>query len=261
MKTFASFLLLCLFMAFFAKAQHTTNPPLKKKIPFSAGETLTYQVRYGFIVGGTSTFTLKEELFHHKPVFHARAVGQSTGIANTIYGVKDVYESWFDKETTLPYRQIRNIKEGHYTHYNEVTYNRKNNTVTSQLTGIHKVPAELLDLCSLFYFIRRIDFSKLKVDDMVLANMYFADEVFPSYLRFLGKETIKTKGGKVRCYKISPVVEVGRMFKTENDLTIWYTDDEKCLPVLVRLELRLVGAVQLKLVKAEHVTDSLLVVQ
>jgi len=261
MRTFASILFLFLFSAFFAAAQVIVNPPLKQTTPFSAGETLSYQVRYGFIVGGTSTFTLKEELFHHKLVYHARAVGQSTGIANTIYGVKDVYESWFDKETTLPYRQIRNIKEGHYTHYNEVTYNRKNNTVKSQLTGIHKVPEKLLDLCSLFYYIRRINFSKLKVDDIVLVNMYFADEVFPSYLRFLGKETIKTKGGKVSCYKVSPVVEVGRMFKSENDLTIWYTDDDKCLPVLVRLELRLVGAVQLKLFKYEHVTDSLLVGQ
>ena len=49
------------------------------------------------------------------------------------------------------------------------------------------------------------------------------------------------------------------MFKSDDDLTIWFTDDEKCLPVLVRMELRIVGAVMLKLVKYENLTDSVAV--
>jgi hypothetical protein len=91
--------------------------------------------------------------------------------------------------------------------------------------------------------------------------MYFADEIFPFHLRYLGKETIRTKQGKVSCYKISPVVEVGRMFKADDDLTIWFTDDEKCLPVLVRMELRIVGAVMLKLVNYENLTDTVAVME
>ena len=260
MKTFASFLLFFLLSVFFVTAQVIVNPPLKPDMPFLKGENLIYQVRYGFIVGGTATFTLTEELYHKKLIFHAKAVGQSTGIANTIYGVKDIYESWFDKETTLPYKQVRNIKEGRYTHYNEVTYNRKNSTVLSKLTGVHKVPAKLLDLCSLFYYIRRIDFSKLTEGDVVFVQMFFADEVFPSLLRYLGKETIRTKSGKMSCYKVCPVVEVGRMFKTENDLTIWFSDDEKSLPVLVKIDIRVVGAVLLKLLKQEYASD-LMVIQ
>jgi len=259
MRTFASFLLLLLF-AIFADAQDIANPPLKLTIPFAAGETLTYQVRYGFLVGGTSTFSLTEESYHKKTIFHAKAVGESTGFANAIYGVKDVYESWFDKETTLPYKQIRNIKEGHYTHYNEVSYNRRNNTVHSKLSGEHSVPAKILDLCSVFYYIRRVDFSKLQEGAVVSGNMYFADEIFPFRLRYKGKEVIKTRNGKIACFKISPVVEVGRMFKSKDDMTIWFSDDENCLPVLVRMELRMVGAVQLKLIKYEN-SSGLLVLQ
>ena len=259
MKTVVSFLLFFLFFPLFVEAQEIIRPPIKQAIPFSAGENLTYQVKYGFLVGGTATFSLTEQVYQKKTVFYAKAVGRSSGIANAIYRVKDSYESWFDKKTTLPYKQVRNISEGRYTLYNEVTYNRGNNTVNSKISGKHKVPEKILDLCSMFYYIRRIDFSKLEEGDVVALNMYFADEIFPSHIRYLGKETIKTANGKVRCIKVSPLVEVGRMFKTEDDLTIWFTDDENSLPALVKMDLRVVGAVVLKLVKNENVSDSLLV--
>jgi len=245
--------------ASFAAAQSIESPPLKQRTPFISGEKLTYQMRYGFLVGGTTTLLLTEEVYLRKPVFHAQAIGQSTGIANTIYSVRDIYDSWFDMKTTLPYKQVRNIKEGHYKNYNEVTYNRRNNTVHSSLSGEHKVPEKILDLCSVFYYIRRVDFSKMKEDDVVSVNMFFADEIFPFHLRYLGKESIKTKLGKINCIKISPVVEPGRMFKTKDDMTIWFSDDENCLPVLVRMDIRIIGAVVLKLIKHENVADSLVI--
>ncbi len=238
-------------------AQEIFTPPVKPNTAFKAGEVLTYQIRYGFIVGGTTTLSLSDDVYHNKHVFHAYAIGQTTGMAEKIYGVKDIYESWFDKETNLPYKQIRNIKEGRYTKYNEVTYNRENNTVHSKLSGIHSVPEKILDLASTFYYLRRIDYSKLKQGDVIFVNMYFADEIFPFHLRYAGKDVIRTKLGKINCLKISPVVEPGRMFKTRDDLTIWFSDDGNYLPVLVRMDIRIVGAVVLKLVKYENTLNSM----
>ena len=97
----------------------------------------------------------------------------------------------------------------------------------------------------------------MKEGDILFVNMYFADEVYPFYLRYSGKETIRTKNGKMNCIKISPVVEVGRMFETKDDMTIWFTVDDKCIPVLVRMELRIDGAVILKLVKYEIANDAM----
>jgi len=239
-------------------AQNIITPPIKPNTAFKAGEILTYQIRYGFVVGGTTTLSLGETVYKKKQVFHAEAIGQTTGMAEKVYGVKDIYESWFDKETNLPYKQIRNIKEGHYKKYNMVTYNRIDNTVKSKLSGEHKVPENILDLASTFYYIRRIDFSKVNEGDVIFVNMYFADEIFPFHLRYSGKETIRTKFGKIDCLKISPVVEVGRMFKSPDDLTIWFTDDDNRLPVLVRMDIRIVGAVLLKLIKYENILNPLL---
>ena len=240
-------------------AQEIVTPPLKPITAFNVGEILTYQIRYGIVVGGTTTLSLTEEMYKRKMVFHALAVGQTTGLANAIYGVKDIYESWFDKKTNLPYKQVRSIKEGSYTQYDEVTYNRAKNTVVSNLTGEHKVPEKILDLASTLYYIRRVDLSKVKRGNVIVMNMYFSDAIFPFQLKYRGKETIKTEFGRIRCHKISPVVEPGRIFKSKDDLTIWFTDDESCLPVLVRMDIRVVGNVLLKLVKYENTLNPLVI--
>ncbi|NEW85071.1 MAG: DUF3108 domain-containing protein [Mariniphaga sp.] len=257
MKIRIFLLLLLLISSLYIDAQEIFNPAIKPNTAFMAGETLTYQIRYGFIVGGTTTLSLVDTVYKNHQVFHAMAIGQTTGVADKLYGVRDIYESWFDKETNLPYKQIRNIKEGHYKNYNEVTYNRNNNTVNSKLSGVHQVPEKILDLASTFYYLRRVDFSTIKEGDILFVNMYFSDEIFPFHLRYRGKEIIKTKFGKIRCIKISPVVEVGRMFKSPDDLSIWFTDDDNRLPVMVKMDIRIVGAVFLKLVKYENILSPL----
>lgn len=257
MKIRISFLFIFLFNFLRVDSQEVIIPTIKSDMGFNAGENLTYQIRYGLIVGGITTVSLTDDTYNNKEVFHAVATAQTTGMADVIFAVTDIYESWFDKKSNLSYKQIRNIKEGKYIYYNEVTYNRKNNTVNSTLSGIHLVPEKILDLSTSLYYLRRIDFSKVHEGDMVLVNIYFADEVFPFYLRYQGKETIRTKFGKMSCLKISPVVEVGRMFKTPDDLSIWLTDDLNCIPILVRMDIRIVGAVYLKLIKYENTTNPL----
>jgi len=254
-----TYILFILFLnALTVNAQQLFTPPIKPNTAFKAGEKLTYQIRYGIIVGGTATLSLTEDIYDNKEVYHAVSTGKTTGMAEVIYGVNDVYESWFDKETNLSYKQIRNIKEGNYTKYNEVTYNRKNNTVNSKLSGVKGVPDKILDLATSLYYIRRIDFSKVKENDVIFMNIYFSDEIFPFYMRYKGKETIRTKFGKISCLKISPVVEVGRMFKTPDDVSIWVTDDLNCIPVLIELDIRIVGKIHLKLMSYENITNPLI---
>jgi len=252
-RLYFSFILLLL--AWRVGAQELFTPPVKSNSAFKAGENLTYQIRYGIISAGVANFSLTEEIYNDKVVLRAITFAQTTGLADKLYEVNDSYESWFDKKTCLPYKQARSISEGNYKTNNEVTYNRKNNTVNSKLSGIHGVPAKILDLTSTFYYLRRVDYSKVKEGAVVAVNMYFSDAIFPCHIVYKGKENIKTKFGEISCIKLSPVVEVGRMFKSTDDLSIWFTDDENCIPVLVKMDIRVVGAVYLKLIKYENTVN------
>jgi uncharacterized protein with HEPN domain len=258
-KIFVIFLFLILLNARHIDAQEIFTPPVRPNTAFRVGENLTYNIHYGFLLAGTTTLSLTDTVYKRKEVFHASVTGETVGLANIIYRVKDIYESWFDKETNLPYKQVRNVREGHYERYNEVTYNRINNTVESKLSGVHSVPEKILDLTSTIYYVRRVDFSKMNKGNVIFVNMYFSDEIFPFRLIYMGTESISTKYGKISCYKICPIVEVGRIFKRQDDLTIWFTDDNNCLPVLARMDIRAIGIVHLQLINYENIVNPLII--
>ncbi len=139
----------------------------------------------------------------------------------------------------MPVIAIQNVKEGRkYKYYNEVHFNRQNNTVISSKSGEHKVKDNILDMLSAFYFIRRIDFSKMKEGDVIKLNTFFSDEEFPLELRYRGKEMIRTTWGEIRCLKFAPIVEPGRVFKSKDDMLIWYSDDANRIPIKIIFELK-----------------------
>ena len=67
-------------------------------------------------------------------------------MADAIFKVVDIYESFMDPVTELPVKSIRNIREGRYRKYNVVLFDhhtRADSTIlNSDLTGIHIAPPQ-----------------------------------------------------------------------------------------------------------------------
>ena len=68
-------------------------------------------------------------------------------------------------------------------------------------------------------------------------DMFFDDETIKFKLKFLGKEDISTKFGKITCMVFRPYVQAGRVFKEEESLTVWISDDENKIPVRLKASL------------------------
>lgn len=226
-------------------AQYT--PVMLKERPFLPGERLTYTVKFGPIIGGEASLVLRQTVYNRQVVYHSRAEGKTIGLAEKLYRVKDVFESYFDTKTGQPHRIIRDVKEGSYTKHEEATFDYDSLTAYSlRLDSILKVPPDILDMVSLIYYIRSINLYQLKPGDVLSTITYFDDELFPFDIRYRGKEDIKTKFGTIRCYRFDPVVEPGRMFESEDDMTIWISDDRNIIPIKVRFDL-LVGSLKMEL--------------
>jgi hypothetical protein len=223
------------------------NQPLTAERPFKAGEKLIYTVKFGPIVGGTASIYIKQVNYKNSPVYHSVAQGQTVGLAEKLYNVKDVFESYFDINTGLPIKLIRDVKEGNYKKREEAYFNRKNNTAYSlRKDTTIAVPPEIMDMVSLIYFIRSIDYSRLKKGDIIKTITYFDDEIFPFEIRYKGKEEVRTKYGRIKCLRFDPVVEPGRMFESEDDMQIWMSDDKNVIPIKVKFDL-LVGSLHMEL--------------
>jgi len=212
--------------------------------PFQGGEKLVYVARFGFIHAGEATFSLTEESFEGEKVFHAKALANTIGLADRIYKVRDIYESYFDANNGLPYLAIRNISEGSYRYYNEVRYNHQKDIVISQKSGEHEVPDNMKDMLSAFYYFREAMLNDIQaIGDDIVFDTYFADEIFPLKMRYAGDEVIKTKLGKFNAMKFSPVVEPGRIFDSEDDVTIWISKDKNFVPLQIRIDL-IIGSIK-----------------
>src|SRR5204863_7960528 len=90
------------------------------------------------------------------------------------------------------------------------------------------------DVMTAIFYVRCLDFSKYKVKDTIPITFVLDGEVFPSYVRYLGKETIKSEVlGNVKCIKFSPKLIEGTIFKGGEGMVVWVTDDENKMPVYV----------------------------
>jgi hypothetical protein len=90
--------------------------------PYKAGEKVSYIVHYGPINGGIASLELKKDTFAGKEVVRSYFIAQTTGVADALYKIKDIYESYMDPVTELPVKSVRNIQEGHYRKYNVVLF-------------------------------------------------------------------------------------------------------------------------------------------
>jgi hypothetical protein len=204
---------------------------------FIDGERLVFKVRYGILTGGEMTASAKKKFLNGKEVFHTILIGKTTGLLDKVYKVNDIYESYFDPATNLPAKAIRNISEGNYRYYDEVLFNHNEMYVESKRNGKVFVPKNTFDMASVLYYIRRLDFSNLKNNDIISLETYFGDELFPFYIVYRGKETISIGSNKYKCHKFVPIVEPGRVFAKKDDMTVWFSDDENKIPISIKFDI------------------------
>ena len=119
---------------------------------------------------------------------------------------------------------MRNIHECGYKQYNHETVSQEGNTAISTM-GVFKITDCMQDVISIVYYARNIGFDKYKVDDKIPFDMFLDDEVFHLYIRYLGKEKIKTRYGKFNAIKIKPLLVKGTIFEGGEKMTAWRSDD------------------------------------
>jgi hypothetical protein len=215
---------------------------------YKPGEKARYTIHYGVINSGIGSLEVKADTLDGKEVWHAKFFAKTTGLADAIFKVVDIYEVYIDPETELPVKSIRNIHEGRYRRYNVVMFDHKSRSdstiLQSDLTGKHIAPAGIHDIISCFYYFRNHilpDSDKLNKGEIIELTTWFTDQLYPIRLRYVGMEDVKIDRGKIKCYKFNPVTEVGRLFKTEEDVSFWFSADKNFLPVKIRFDI-FVGA-------------------
>jgi len=221
---------------------------------FTAGESLSLIVYYNalglYINAGTANLTVAAEKLFNKPVYHIIGTGVTNSKYDWIFKVRDRYETYIDTFTLKPYKFIRNIDEGGYKKYQNITFNQAANTaITAE--GVFKVPDCINDVVGAVYYARNIDFNKYKPGDKIPFYMFLDNELYNMYIRYEGKETIKTRYGKFRAIKFKPLLLKGTIFEGGERMTVYVSDDANKIPLRIESPL-LVGSIKADMMSYEN---------
>lgn len=221
---------------------------------FNAGESLSLIVFYNalglYINAGTANLTVYNERLFNKPVYHIVGTGATNSKYDWIFKVRDRYETYIDTGTLQPYKFIRNVDEGGFKKYENITFNHAANTaITTQ--GVYKIPACIQDVVGAMYYARNIDFNKYKPGDKIPFFLFLDNEVYNMYIRYEGKETVKTRYGKFRAIKFKPLLVKGTIFEGGERMTVYVSDDGNKIPLRIETPL-LVGSVKVDMMSYDN---------
>ncbi len=223
---------------------------------FAEGEYLRFRLHYGIIDAGEAELKVyrSSRKFDGRDAYHVVGTGRTLGAFNWFYKVRDRYETYLDRETIVPWEFVRQVREGGYSKDENYRFHQFQSAVSTHKGDTFKIPAMSQDMLSSFYYARTIDFSSAKPGDIFTIPTFVDEEEYPLMIKFLGREQLKSRTGTYRCLKFVPVVQEGRIFEKEEDMTVWITDDENKIPVLAKAKV-LVGSIKMELVEYDKISN------
>jgi hypothetical protein len=225
---------------------------------FRAGELLKFRVHYGIIDAGTAQLevTKPDRKIAGRELLHVVGTGRSKGAFDWFFKVRDRYESYLDEEGVFPWLFIRRIEEGGYSKSQDYKFFQNKQKVLTNKGKTFDVPIGVQDMLSAFYYARTMDFTGLQAGDTVTVTSFIDDEVYPLRIKYVGKEVVKIRSGSYRCMKFNTIVQEGRVFKANEDLAVYISDDENKIPILGEVKI-LVGSIKVELTEYKGLANPL----
>ncbi|MDO9153723.1 MAG: DUF3108 domain-containing protein [Paludibacter sp.] len=229
-----------------------------------SGESLVFAASYEIsgLMTNIAQVTLRtENISTSKNTFlHLILEAETFNKWDSFFKVRDLYESYVNPATLKPSMYKRDILEGNYTKTEKYIFSADGKTINStskkrnraELKRTFNIGTSTLDVVTLIYKIRTVDFSKLKPGQSIAYTIVFDETEYPVTIRLMGTETVSAGNlGKKECYKLSIGAKTDRLKGTDKNL-IWLSTDSKRIPCQVKFSIP-VGVGQLNLSKASGI--------
>ena len=219
-----------------------------KPLPFKEGEKLKYVLHYGLLDAGEAELTVYNAPNHAngRPQLHVVGIGRSVGAFNWFYKVRDRYESYIDADGIYPYHFVRRVNEGGYKINQDYYFDQINGEIKTSKGKKYQSQSYIQDMFSAFYYARTLNLDTVKYGDIYTIPAFVDGEFFPLKIKYIGKEQVELRNGDYDCLRFAPVVQEGRIFKDEDDLSVWITNDKNKIPVLAKASV-IVGSIKMEL--------------
>lgn len=243
-------------------AQDPVGPPATEPCAltnntFQHGEKLTYKIFYNWNFVWLSAGEVTFQVFDEGNQYHYQARGKTYDSYEWFFKVHDEYDSWVDKNTLLPNYSERSVNEGDYHIFEKITFNQTGRKMTvwrskkrgeAETKTEHMVQDCVQDVLSSLYHLRNVDFASRQAGAEEAFRIFMDKEEYPLTMRYIGKEGQKKVHGMGRynTMKFQPQVIAGNVFKDDAKMSVWVSDDQNRIPVLIETPVS-VGSVKMVL--------------
>lgn len=231
-------------------------PAAAAKVPLTRfPEQLYFNVTWGPFAVGTATLEVEDVVeFSSRPAYHIISRAISNDWCDGFYKVRDLNESWFDARDLSSLGYSKQLREGHYYRDEWTIFDRSRKVFLARTNGkdgnyeyqYGTIPDGVQDVLSSLFYVRSKDLvpgKDIQLDVNTRKN-------WPLVIHVVKKEKVKTPAGKFDAVVVEPAIrEEGIFIQKGKRLQIWLTDDEKKMPVQMKVEV-FFGHITAKLAKA-----------
>jgi hypothetical protein len=198
-------------------------------VPFAVGEELVFHATFGGLPAGKARMrvdgidTVRGRLAYH--------VVFSVDGGVPFFRVHDRYESWMDVETLSSLRHEQHVSEGRY--HRNTTYEIMPEQAQYQKNDgeLQASVANPLDDGSFIYAVRA---AGIRVGETRSDDRYFIPDRNPVVLTGVREDTVSVGAGTFATTVVRPTIKSRGIFSENGDAQVWFTNDDRRLPVLVK---------------------------
>jgi Protein of unknown function (DUF3108) len=220
---------------------HAENPAA---LPFSPGETLTYNVTWSIFPAGQVVATLLGPAKDGGAGYEVKATAESKGFVSLLYNVDDEFHSFFDPHTLCSEKISKNINEGRRHKETEIKFDYAHKlAIFHELDPTHpnalakhdekSIPACVEDVVSAFYFLRS---QPLRVGQKIELAVNDGSQTADVVAEVQGQEQVQTGLGMRAAVRVEPKI-FGTLYARKGRMLIWFSDDPQHLPLRIRMML------------------------
>lgn len=233
--------------------------PPADKMPYSVGEKLVFEAKFSKIISIGSvaelTFEVAKEQDTGNLLFKANGISKGSLLKLFRFSFTQDYDTIFDPVKGRVLKTTKNDVQKERVRDSVADFDWNEMRVTFVETDpknptrpprriASKIENGTFDLTSGMYFLRTQPMSVGKQYELKISDSGLVYDV-PVYIT--AREQQKTIFGKIWCWRVEPVVfGTGRLIEQKGSMIIWFTDDERKIPVRSRINAE-IGKVDIKL--------------
>ena len=214
-------------------------------LAFGVGERLEFSVGYGVIKAGTAVMEIPEIVkIDGRKCYHIISSARSNKVFSVFFKVDDRVESFMDVHGLYSLRYDKHLREGKFTSDVSMIFDQENNlAIYNAGKDTFEVAEYVQDVLSAFYFVRT---QNLTVGKSIFVDNHTDRKNYPLEVKVLRKERVKVEAGEFDCLVVEPILQTPGIFEQKGSLTVWLTDDEVKMPVLMKSKV-IIGSISTEL--------------